>query len=117
MAIDTDDNDLVDAEACEKYLAQLRELEAYRAYRTTAAIDWFFDQATRAIHGELWLAACTTFGNILEHIITVSDGMGEPVRLFTPECMRDLAQTLSAVSKVWIAGLHQYWCDNNLSMP
>ena len=47
MAIDTDDNDPVDAEACEKYLAQLRELEAYRAYRTTAAIDWFFDQATR----------------------------------------------------------------------
>lgn len=55
-------------------------------------------------------------GNILEHIITVSDGMGEPVRLFTPECMRDLAQMLSAISKQWVAGLHQYWRHNNLSM-
>ncbi|AWS98767.1 hypothetical protein L1045_24865 [Escherichia coli] len=72
MAIDTDDNDPVDAEACEKYLAQLRELEAYRAYRTTAAIDWFFDQATRAIHGELWLAACTTFLNGIETSLRVT---------------------------------------------
>lgn len=204
MAIDTDDYDPVEVEAFEKYQAQLRELEAYWPYRTTAAIDWFFDQATRAIHGELWLASCTAFlngietslrvtmklkaslahqqpvtplvdlsdmatlsnallrrahqegmpvallvfpdeqdllakiadgapklpyaeivrvrhnlchGNIYEHIIAVSDGMGEPVRIFTPECMRDLAQTLSAISKLWVAGLHQYWRDNNLSMP
>lgn len=38
-------------------------------------------------------------GNILEHIITVSDDLGEPVRLFTPECMRVLAETMSAISK------------------
>ncbi len=204
MVIDTDGYDPVDTEAFERYQAQLRELEAYWPYRTTAAIDWFFDQATRAIHGELWLAACTTFlngietslrvtmklrasqaypqtptplvdlsdmatlsnallrrahqavmpvtllafpdesdllakiedgapklpyaeivrvrhnlchGNILEHIITVSDDLGEPVRLFTPECMRVLAETMSAISKQWVAGLHQYWRDNNLSMP
>lgn len=205
MTIDTDDYDPVDAEAFEKNQAQLRELEAYWPYRTTAAIDSFFDQATRAIHCELWLAACTAFlngietslrvtmklkasqahqqqpvtplvdlsdmatlsnallrrahqdgmpvtllafsdeqdllakiadgapklpyaeivrvrhnlchGNIFEHIITVNDGIGEPVRIFTPECMRHLAQTLSAISKLWVAGLHQYWRDNNLSMP
>ena len=209
MTIDTDDFDPVDvdvevAEALEKHMAQLRDLEAYWPYSTTAVIDCFFDQATRATHAELWLAACTTFlngietslrvtlelmesqahsqpaatlvdlsdmatlsnalmrrahmagmpvtllafpeeqdlltkiaegapkrpyaeivrvhhnlchGNILEHIITVSDDLGEPVRLFTPECMRVLAETMSAISKQWVAGMHQYWRDNNLSMP
>ncbi|APJ79553.1 hypothetical protein [Escherichia coli] len=200
MDIDTDDYDPVDAEALKRSQAQLQELGAYWPYRTTAVIDCFFEQATRAIHRELWLPACTTFlngietslrvamklkasqahpqqptplvdlinvdilsnallrkayqaglpvtllafpdeqdlltkiadgapklphaeivrtrhnlchGNILDYINTVSDGMGEPIRIFTPECMRDLAQTLSAISKHWVAGLHQYWCDNN----
>ncbi|EGH2839151.1 hypothetical protein J6187_003724 [Salmonella enterica] len=72
MAIDTDDYDPVDAEACEKNQAQLRELEAYWPYRTTAAIDSFFDQATRAIHGELWLAACTAFLNGIETSLRVT---------------------------------------------
>lgn len=201
MTIDIDDLEPPDAEAFEKQRAQLQELEAYWPYQTTAAIDWFFDQATRATHGELWLAACVTFlngienslrvtlkleashaypqsaapvvdlsdmvtlsnellrrahmvgmpvtllafpdeqdlltkiaegapkrpyaeivrvrhnlchGNILEHIITVSDGMEEPERLFTPECMKDLALTMSAIGKRWIAGLHQYWRDNEI---
>ncbi|EES2025201.1 TPA: hypothetical protein HIT98_003899 [Escherichia coli] len=200
MGIDTDDYDPVDAEALKRSQAQLQELGACWPYRTTAVIDCFFEQATRAIHSELWLPACTTFlngietslrvamklkasqahpqqptplvdlinvdilsnallrkayqaglpvtllafpdeqdlltkiadgapklphaeivrtrhnlchGNILDYINTVSDGMGEPIRIFTPECMRDLAQTLSAISKQWVAGLHQYWCDNN----
>lgn len=200
MTIDIGDFEPEDAEAFEKHRAQLQELEAYWPYRTTAAIDWFFDQATRATHGELWIAACVTFlngienslrvtlklkesqahpqsaeplvdlsdmatlsnallrraymvgmpvtllafpdedllnkiaegapkrpyaeivrvrhnlchGNILEHIITVSDGMEEPERLFTPECMQDLALTLSAIGKRWVAGLYQYWRDNEI---
>lgn len=197
--------DTGDSEVFEKHGAQLRELEAYWQYRTTAAIDWFFEQATRATHGELWLAACTTFlngietslrvtlklkesqaysqpqpsaplvdlsdmatlsnalmrrahiagmpvtllafpdeqdlltkiaegapkmpyaeivrvrhnlchGNILEYIITVNEGMEEPARIVTPESLRDLASTLSTMSKHWVAGLHRYWRENNLHM-
>ncbi|MGT9857926.1 hypothetical protein ACVWPW_29810, partial [Citrobacter freundii complex sp. 2025EL-00205] len=77
MTIDTDDFDPVDvdvevAEALEKHMAQLRDLEAYWPYSTTAVIDCFFDQATRATHAELWLAACTTFLNGIETSLRVT---------------------------------------------
>ncbi len=53
-------------------------------------------------------------GNILEYIESMSEGTLEPIRFFTPECCREQALILSAISKSWVVGLHQYWIDNGL---
>ncbi|TYM49013.1 hypothetical protein FYL79_26695, partial [Salmonella enterica subsp. enterica serovar Typhimurium] len=56
-------------------------------------------------------------GNILEFIMSVDIGTSGPIRIFTPECCRELAHELSSISRNWVVGLHKYWVDNNLISP
>ncbi|XGI80442.1 hypothetical protein ACED16_01220 [Enterobacter hormaechei] len=187
------------------YMARFSEVNHYYDYRTVPVIDWFFIQATEALHHDLWIPACTSFlngietslmvalkslmlkttvndqqpapelvdlegisvmsnallkkvrqegvpvellsfpaeqdmlakvaagkkpeaeivrlrnnlchGNILEFIMSVDIGTSGPIRIFTPECCRELAHELSSISRNWVVGLHKYWIDNNLISP
>ncbi|EEV7041691.1 hypothetical protein BCD01_001007 [Escherichia coli] len=182
------------------YMARFSEVNHYYEHCTVPVIDWFFKQATEALHHGLWLPACTSFlngietslrvtlklkstvnvqqsvpelvdldgtsvmsnallrkakqegmpiellsfpdeknmlakidagkkpeadivrlrnslchGNILEFIMSVKVGSPDPIRIFTPGNCCGLALLLSALSKKWTVGLHQYWIDNNLT--
>lgn len=187
------------------YMSRFSEINHYYDYHTVPVIDWFFKQATEALHHELWIPACTSFlngietslmvtlkslmlkptvndqhaapelvdlegisvmsnsllrkakqegvpvellsfpaeqdmlvkvaagrtpeaeivrlrnnlchGNILEFIMSVDIGTSGPIRIFTPECCRELAHELSSISRNWVVGLHKYWVDNNLISP
>ncbi|HBM7754851.1 TPA: hypothetical protein LZ435_001078 [Escherichia coli] len=186
-------------------MAKFREINHYYEHRTFPVIDWFFKQATEAVHHGLWIPACTSFlngietslmvtlkslmlkssvngqqpvpelvdldgtstlsnallrkakqegmpvellsfpaekdmltkvaagrkpeaeivrlrnnlchGNILEFIMSVDIDYSGPIRIFTPECCRNLAYELSSMSRNWMVGLHKYWVDNNLISP
>ncbi|CAD6175256.1 Uncharacterised protein [Escherichia coli] len=185
------------------YMSRFSEINHYYDYRTVPVIDWFFKQATEALHHDLWIPACTSFlngietslmvtlkslmlkptvndqhpapelvdlegisvmsnallrkakqegmpvellsfpaeknmlakidagkkpeadivrlrnslchGNILEFIMSVKVGSPDPIRIFTPCNCCGLALLLSALSKKWTVGLHQYWIDKNLT--
>ncbi len=49
--------------------------------------------------------------------MSVDIGTSGPIRIFTPECCRELAHELSSISRNWVVGLHKYWVDNNLISP
>ncbi|MDM5008039.1 hypothetical protein QT349_24730 (plasmid) [Escherichia coli] len=50
------------------YMSRFSEINHYYDYHTVPVIDWFFKQATEALHHELWIPACTSFLNGIENI-------------------------------------------------
>jgi len=54
------------------YMARFSEINHYYEHRTVPVIDWFFKQATEAVHHELWIPACTSFLNGIETSLMVT---------------------------------------------
>ena len=54
------------------YMSRFSEINHYYDYHTVPVIDWFFKQATEALHHELWIPACTSFLNGIETSLMVT---------------------------------------------
>lgn len=54
------------------YMARFSEIDHYYEHCTVPVIDWFFKQATEAVHHGLWIPACTSFLNGIETSLMVT---------------------------------------------